>query len=321
MSFYRAAIFGIKGLSEYTRSGFESASKRFNSYDTDVDLSDQHIMITGANSGIGKVAALECAKRQAYVYMVCRDEQRGKEAQEEIIRESNNRNVELYLCDLSKPQDVATFTKQFIQLQKPLNVLCNNAGCMINERQLINDEHEVNFATNTLGTYILTKNLIPLLTQNQPARVFTTSSGGMYNVKLDPDDLNSTQMRTFNGDLVYAQNKRQQVVMAERLAERYPSIYFATWHPGWVDTPAVRSAMPTFYAKMQSRLRTPEQGADTLIWLCCQKDIAKKCKNGDFFQDRIAVSKHLPLAWTKSTVEEDERFMRNLDRVYEKYVQ
>jgi len=54
----------------------------------------------------------------------------------------------------------------------------------------------------------------------------------MYNVKLDPDDLNSTRMGTFNGDLVYAQNKRQQVVMAERFAEQYPSIYFATWHPG-----------------------------------------------------------------------------------------
>ncbi|CAF5117335.1 unnamed protein product, partial [Rotaria socialis] len=53
----------------------------------------------------------------------------------------------------------------------------------------------------------------------------------MYNVKLDPDDFNSTQMRTFSGDLVYAQNKRQQVVMAERLAVRHPSIFFASWHP------------------------------------------------------------------------------------------
>jgi dehydrogenase/reductase SDR family protein 12 len=319
MSLYRAAVFGIKGFSEYTRSGFESASKRFNPADINVDLSDQYIMITGANSGIGKVTALECAKRHAHVYMVCRDEKRGKEAQEEIIQESNNPNIELYLCDMSKPEDVVAFTKKFIQLQKPLNVLCNNAGCMINERQIVNNEHEINFATNTLATYILTKNFIPILTKNQLPRVYITSSGGMYNVKLDPDDFNSTQMRPFNGDLVYSQNKRQQVVMAERLAERHPSIYFATWHPGWTDTPAVRSAMPSFYAKMQNRLRTPEQGADTLVWLCCQKDIAKRYKNGDFFQDRNVVSKHLPLAWTKSTVEEDERFMKNLDQIYEKY--
>ncbi|CAF1944991.1 unnamed protein product [Rotaria magnacalcarata] len=320
MSFYRTVAFGIKGFTEYTRSGYEAAAKKFNPTDTDVDMSDQHIMITGANSGIGKIAALECAKRHAHVYMVCRDEKRGKEAQEEIIRESNNRHVELHLCDMSKPQDVFAFTKQFVDSKKPLNVLCNNSGCMINERQMINDEHEANFATNTLGTYILTKNLVPVLLENQPARVFTTSSGGMYNVKLDPDDFNSTQMRTFSGDLVYAQNKRQQVVMTERLAVRHPSIFFASWHPGWADTPAVRSSMPSFHSKVQNRLRTPEQGADTLVWLCCLKDIAEKFKNGDFFQDRAPVSKHLPLAWTKSTVDEEERFMRNLDRVYEKYV-
>ncbi len=77
--------------------------------------------------------------------------------------------------------------------------------------------------------------------------------------------------------------------------------------------------MPSFYAKMQSRLRTPEQGADTLVWFCCQKDIAQKYKNGEFFLDRSVVSKHLPLAWTKSTPEEDERFMKNLDQIYEKY--
>ena len=190
---------------------------------------------------------------------------------------------------------------------------------MINERQIINNEHEANFATNTLSVYILTKSFIPILTQHQAARVLTTSSGGMYNVKLDPDDLNSTRMGTFKGDLVYAQNKRQQVVMAERFAAQNPSIYFATWHPGWVDTPAVRSAMPAFYAKMQNRLRTPEQGADTLVWLCCQKDIAQKQPNGEFFQDRSVVPKHLPLAWTKSTIEEDERLMSNLDQLYQKY--
>ena len=78
--------------------------------------------------------------------------------------------------------------------------------------------------------------------------------------------------------------------------------------------------MPSFHAKMKDRLRTPEQGADTLVWLCSLNDLATRFQNGDFFQDRAPVSKHLPLAWTKSSVEEDERFMRNLDRVYEKYI-
>lgn len=78
--------------------------------------------------------------------------------------------------------------------------------------------------------------------------------------------------------------------------------------------------MPSFHAKLQNRLRTPEQGADTLVWLCCVKDIAKRFTNGDFFQDRNPVSKHLPLAWTKSTIEEDERLMKNLEQIYQKYL-
>ena len=77
---------------------------------------------------------------------------------------------------------------------------------------------------------------------------------------------------------------------------------------GCVDTPGIRSAMPSLYDKMQSRLRTPEQGADTLVWLCCLKDIDSRYTNGEFFQDRTVVSKHLPLAWTKSTIDDDERF-------------
>ncbi|UJR19630.1 hypothetical protein I4U23_022764 [Adineta vaga] len=319
MSIYRSLTFGLTGIVKYTRSGFESAAKQFNPKDTDVDLSSKHIMITGANSGIGKITALECAKRSAHVYMVCRDKNRGEEAQKEIVDQTNNHNVELHICDLSKPQDIYAFAQEFVRSKKPLDILCNNAGCMINERQMINNDLEANFATNTLGTYILTTNLVPVLKENPHACVFTTSSGGMYTVRLDPDDFNSTQMNTFNGDLVYAQNKRQQVVMSERLARRHPSIFFASWHPGWVDTPAVRSAMPSFYAKMQDRLRTPEQGADTLVWLCCLKDLSSRFTSGDFFFDRAVASKHLPLAWTKSSNDDEERFMRNLDQLSEKY--
>jgi len=104
-----------------------------------------------------------------------------------------------------------------------------------------------------------------------------------------------------------------------KLREIFDSTSLKTLFSGWVDTPAVRSSMPSFYAKMQSRLRTPEQGADTLVWLCCLKDIASRYTNGEFFQDRTVVSKHLPLAWTKSSVEDDERFIRNLDQICEKY--
>ena len=75
--------------------------------------------------------------------------------------------------------------------------------------------------------------------------------------------------------------------MAEYLARTNPKIYFATMHPGWSDTPAVQTSMPSFREKMINKLRTPEQGADTLVWMCCVDNI-EKFPNGSFFQGSLS---------------------------------
>ena len=92
-----------------------------------------------------------------------------------------------------------------------------------------------------------------LLLESRP-RVITVSSGGMLTNKLDADDL-QCEKKSFDGTMVYAQNKRQQIVMTEKWAKKYEKIQFTTMHPGWADTPAVRSAMPSFYEKMKDKLR------------------------------------------------------------------
>ena len=76
--------------------------------------------------------------------------------------------------------------------------------------------------------------------------------------------------------------------------------------------------MPDFHRRMQGKLRTPEQGADTVFWLCISKE-AIKTPSGSFFQDREAVSKHLPLAWTKSSADNDETLMTKLKELAEKF--
>ena len=78
--------------------------------------------------------------------------------------------------------------------------------------------------------------------------------------KLNYTDVNNVHMKKFDGTMVYAQNKRQQVVMAEYYARHNPHIFSATMHPGWSDTPAVQTSMPSFREKMINKLRTPEQG-------------------------------------------------------------
>jgi dehydrogenase/reductase SDR family protein 12 len=87
---------------------------------------------------------------------------------------------------------------------------------------------------------------------------------------------------------------------------------------GWADTPAVKSSMPDFHRRMQGKLRSPEQGADTVVWLCISKE-AIKTTSGSFFQDRQAVSKHLPLAWTKSSAGDEETLMTKLRELAEKF--
>merc|ERR1712107_263896 len=132
-----------------------------------------------------------------------------------------------------------------------LDVLINDAGCMVNQREVVEDGLDKNFATNTLGTYILTSGLAPLLEQSDQPRVVTVSSGGMLVQKLNLDDLQFEKMSKYDGTMVYAQNKRQQVEMTESWASKYPSIHWSVMHPGWADTPAVRTAMPDFHAKMK----------------------------------------------------------------------
>ncbi|XP_077340352.1 dehydrogenase/reductase SDR family member 12 [Lithobates pipiens] len=309
MSLYRNTVWFMKGLREYTKGGYESAAKYFVAEDLQVDVKEKSYMITGANSGIGKAAALAIAKRGGTVHLVCRNKDRAEEAQTEIITNSGNDRVFIHLLDMSDPKKIWEFAETF-KTQNRLNVLINNAGCMVNKRELTEDGIEKNFATNVLGTYILTRALLPVLENEEGARVVTVSSGGMLVQKLDVSNL-QFEKGTFDGTMVYAQNKRQQVILTEQWAKAYPKIHFSVMHPGWADTPAVRLSMPDFYEKMKTRLRTEEQGADTVVWLTISP-AAVKHPSGLFFQDRKPVSTHLPLAWTHSSADDEEKFLQIL---------
>lgn len=316
MSIYRNTVWFLKGMQEYTRSGYESAAKRFNPTDLDVNLSGRSFMITGANSGIGKATAQEIANRGGTVHMVCRNQGRADTAKDEIMEKSKNQDVHVHIVDMSSMRQVWEFAENFSQ-NNTLHVLINNAGCMINQRELTDEGLEKNFATNTLGTYILTKALIPLLTKATDPRVVTVSSGGMLTQKLDVENL-QFEKGTFDGTMAYAQNKRQQVILTERWAAQHKEVHFSSMHPGWADTPAVQTSMPSFHAKMQSRLRTEAMGADTVVWLAVSPS-APKQKSGLFFQDRTAVSTHLPLAASRSSPQDEEKLLNVLEELAQKF--
>ncbi|KAL4609087.1 dehydrogenase/reductase SDR family member 12 [Arapaima gigas] len=316
MSLYRNAVWFVKGLQEYTRAGYEAAAKHFVAGDLDVDLSGRSFVITGANSGIGKATACEVAKRGGTVHMVCRNKERAEAAKRDIVEQTKNENVHIHLLDMSSPRQVWEFAENF-KKNNSLHVLVNNAGCMVNQRELQEDGLEKNFATNTLGTFILTTALIPALKKSHDPRVVTVSSGGMLVQKLNISDL-QFETGTFDGTMVYAQNKRQQVILTELWAEEHKDIHFSVMHPGWADTPAVRSSMPDFHARMKNKLRTEAQGADTVVWLAVS-EAAVKLPSGLFFQDRKPVSTHLPLAFTRASKAEEQQLKATLEELANKF--
>ncbi|XP_061548536.1 dehydrogenase/reductase SDR family member 12 [Phycodurus eques] len=316
MSMYRNAVWFMKGLQEYTKSGYEAAAKTFVVSDLDVNLTGRAFLITGANSGLGKATAQEIASRGGTVHMVCRDKGRAEAAKQEIMELSKNQNVYIHIVDMSSARQVWEFAQNFSQ-SNDLHVLINNAGCMVNQRELTEEGLEKNFATNTLGTYILTSALIPALKKTQDPRVVTVSSGGMLTQKLNVDDL-QFEKGAFDGTMAYAQNKRQQVILTERWAAQHKDIHFSSMHPGWADTPAVKLSMPSFHAKMQNKLRTEAMGADTVVWLAVSEAAAKQ-PTGLFFQDRRAVAMHLPLAWSKSTTQDQDKLLAALHELALKF--
>jgi len=111
MSIYRNVVWYFKGLKEFTKTGYDAASKMFQKGDLDVDCRGRSYMITGANSGIGKECALQIAKRGGTVHMVCRSQQRGEEALKEIREATENEDIHLHLLDLSRPKEVVTLPK------------------------------------------------------------------------------------------------------------------------------------------------------------------------------------------------------------------
>ena len=260
--------FIVKGLSEFTIQGYEKAAKKFNPLPTKVE--NCSVIITGSNSGIGKAALETLAKKNAEVHLVCRNQSRGEAAVEDIKSKVPDANIHMHILDVSDLESISKFVDDMRTKFSP-TVLVNNAGCMVHghSKRLSKQNFEVNTATNTIGTYLLTKACVQKLEKLE--RVITVSSGGMYTEALlenyclsKVDDVTKLEK---DATQVYAKNKRQQVVFTEELGKSYPKIQFTTMHPGWSDTPAVREAMPDFHKKMEGKWRTPEQGADTIVYL------------------------------------------------------
>jgi dehydrogenase/reductase SDR family member 12 len=217
------------------------------------------------------------------------------------------------VCDLSELESVRQFAGRFRDQASRLDVLVNNAGVMTEARDVSADGIELTLATNVVGPFLLTNLLIPLIEESAPARIINVSSGGMYTQKLRVDDLQSERGQ-FDGPKVYARTKRAEVILTELWAEQLAGtgVVVHSMHPGWADTPGVRSSLPRFYTVTRPLLRTPAQGADTIVWLGAAAEPGRS--SGRFWHDRRPRPTHR-LRCTRETRQEREQLLAECVRL------
>jgi NAD(P)-dependent dehydrogenase (short-subunit alcohol dehydrogenase family) len=255
------------------------------------DLTGKVCAITGANSGIGLASARQLARRGATVYLLVRNVERGAAAQAHIRAEAGHARVYVEAIDLSSSASVRACADRMMAQTQRLDLLINNAGDAFERRELSVDGVELTFATNVLGAFVLTNALIPLLQSSAPARLINVSSGGMYLAKLDLNDL-QYEHKKYDELTAYAQSKRALMMLTELWAEQLKTcgVTVNCMHPGWVDTPLLQTGLPAFRQSLKAILRTPDEGADTIVWLAAAPQLA--AVTGRFWFDRRERAAH-----------------------------
>jgi len=296
----------------YTSVGYRVRRSTWDTADLQ-PMDGQVVLVTGATSGLGLAAAEGFARLGASVRLLARSEERGERASKTVVQRSGISDVQVELCDLSNLQAVRQFAERFSSGARRLDVLVNNAGVMTGKRTLSVDGIELTFATNVLGPFLLTNLLIPLLEKSAPARIINVSSGGMYTQRIHVEDLQTAEGE-FDGPTVYARTKRAQVILTEMWAQRLQGtgVVVHAMHPGWADTPGVESSLPRFYTLTKRLLRTPQEGADTIVWLGAAPEGASS--SGGFWHDRRQRPTHR-LPWTRETPEDREQLWAECERL------
>ncbi|MGF7046745.1 NAD(P)-dependent dehydrogenase (short-subunit alcohol dehydrogenase family) [Paenibacillus sp. DS2015] len=242
-------------------------------------MNDAIVVVTGANSGMGLATTVELARRGAHVIMVCRSAERGERAKEEAIRRSGSKQIELMLCDLGDLESIRQFVVEFEAKYSVLDVIINNAGVVSLKRQLTVDGFEMHLGTNHLGHFLLTNLLLGALQAAKQGRVVNVSSGAYKVGKIHFED--PSLERGYNVAKGYAQSKLANILFTKQLAVRLKgtNVTVNCLHPGAVGTSLGVDRKTGFgksiYALLNPFFLTPEQGAETGIYLATAPEVSQ----------------------------------------------
>jgi NAD(P)-dependent dehydrogenase (short-subunit alcohol dehydrogenase family) len=246
-------------------------------------MNNKVVVITGATSGIGEVAAEKLAGMGARLVLIARNKTRA-EATLARLRTTNATKHSVYYADLSRLSEMKRVGREIAAAEPRIDVLVNNAGAIFGRREVTPDGLELTFATNHMSYFVLTHILRDRLAAAATARVVSTSSDAHRNAKLNFDDLQSA--RNYSGFGVYSRSKLCNILFTRELARRLSGtgITANCLHPGFVNTrfgDDSRGLLAAAFRLAKKFAISPEKGAETMVYLASSADVADT--TGEYF--------------------------------------
>lgn len=253
------------------------------------DMKGKVVVITGATSGIGQVAAEDLAAMGARIVQTARDRGRGEEALRRLRERAPDVVPSIFYADLSRLSEMKRVAAEIARAEPRVDVLINNAGAMFGSRQLTEDGLERTFALNHMSYFVLTHGLRERLTAATPARVVNTASDAHEGATLDFNDLQSADAYRFNllewmryggpGFKVYGRSKLCNILFTRELGRRLAGtgVTANSVHPGFVATRFgdETGGLISFGIRIGKRFAlSPQEGAETLVYLAASPDVA-----------------------------------------------
>lgn len=248
-------------------------------------------LVTGATAGIGKVTALELAKRGATVAVVGRDAAKGEATVAEIKQVSGNPDVHLLRCDFSSQASIRALAAAYRAKFDRLHVLVNNAGAILGDRRVTEDGIEATFATNHIGYFLLTNLLLDVLEASAPARIVNVASEA-HKSGIDLDDVNF-ERRAYVSLSAYGASKLANIAWSAELARRLEGkrVTSNSLHPGVIASNFGQSgpSWMRFGVKLVAPLMmSPEKGARTTLYLATSPEV--EGVTGKYFKGKRPVT-------------------------------
>ncbi|MGY6555712.1 MAG: SDR family NAD(P)-dependent oxidoreductase [Wenzhouxiangella sp.] len=284
-------LFYARFLRSFSALGYRRAAQDWSEFEP--DFSGQTWLITGATGGIGRAIALAANQHGARVLAAARSADKLAALKDDA---SSRQRLVPVRADLSLMASVQRLAESRAVVAKPIDVLVNNVGVLLNAHELTQEGLETSFATNVLGHFVLTEGLRNSSRLAADGIVINVSSGGMYGSPLKLGEMNCLDPKRFDGMTAYAMHKRALVELTGWWNQRWqgaPGVQ--VMHPGWVDTEGVQSSLPGFRRTLKAVLRDAEQGADTVLWLAAQRP---PLPDGGIWLDRSLQPEH-EFAWTR----------------------